>query len=60
MVIVPDEPAVSRVIVEFNPVPDKVIPPPDPVASIKFAFAVVFGIAWALTHKLVWKTVGMR
>lgn len=36
------------------------LPPGGSRLTVALTHAVVFGIVWALTHKLVWKTVGMR
>ena len=36
------------------------LPPGGSRTTVALTHAVVFGIAWALTHKLVYKTVGMR
>jgi hypothetical protein len=36
------------------------LPPGGSRLTVALTHAVVFGIAWALTHKMVWKTIGMK
>jgi len=35
------------------------LPPGGSRTTVALTHAVVFGVVWALTHKLVWKTFGM-
>jgi hypothetical protein len=36
------------------------LPPGGSRTTVALTHAVVFGIVWALTHKMVYKSVGMR
>jgi len=36
------------------------LPPGGSRLTVALTHAVVFGVVWALTHKAVWKTLGMK
>lgn len=36
------------------------LPPGGSRLTVALTHAVVFGVVWALTHKMVWKTLGVK